>query len=272
MVAKIEWRNQRYGRISGGDLERWLLVFDGVWKEREDFAAIRGDPDAWVYSLEKISVIPNWFALYDLEILQLVSELLARTELTEEFVAAAKSGSEALLTLVESLPDRLTPNVNALPAAMAMLGNLEAIALYSRSINDMVTSAKKGDLSALRQAVSIDSYVLCFPFFLAGLRVDQLSGESWFTEDVMRAIAGPHRRRYDRVRLRWAEYLLRDQGAFEACTRNEIYTLLVEHLQLYDPSGIQQDAKAALFSMFKKWQKQAGIQNPRFGFSVKKKA
>ena len=71
--------------------------------------------------------------------------------------------------------------------------------------------------------------------------------------------------------------LFTEGGMFIPTTRDyqlgeDIYVLLVEHLKLYDPTGTRKDPKAALFAMFKKWQKQAGIQNPRFGFSGKKKA
>lgn len=260
-----------YGRITGNELERLLRVFNEIWKDRGAFAAPRDDLDGWWDSVGNIVDIPNWAPLYELELVRLIAVLVTQSGFSKEFVAAAAGGVGPLIDLSEQLSEGPAPSRDALPAAMAMLGNLEAISVYSRGINDMVKAAKEGDLEALVQAASIDSYVLCFPFFLAGMRVDQLSGQSDFTNVVMRSLAGPHQRRYEYVTLRWAEYLLRDQGAFEACSREEIYVLLVEHLKMYDPSGTKKDPKAALFAMFKKWQKQAGIQNPRFGFSGKVK-
>ena len=270
------WREHQYGRITGGALESWLQLFERMWKEREEFSSIRDDPDQWANSFEKLVGIPNWVVLYEQDLLRLACTLIAHSGLEDGFVQAARAGGDALLQFVETLAEIPPPDektlADTLPAAMAMLGNLEAIAVYSRSVNDMVKAAKAGDYAALGEAVSIDAYVLCFPFFLAGIRIDQLSNQTEFAKDVFRAVCGPHRRRYEYSTLRWAEYLLRDQGAFEACSREELYILLAHHLKLYDAAGTQEDAKSALFAMFRKWQKQAGIQNPRFGFSGKKKA
>lgn len=270
MAVPGDWRQLRYGRITGADLERLIGVFDDLWCDRESFADIKHDPEQWGRSLGKLAALPNWITLYEITLLKLVATLVVQTGAGDQFVAAAKGGVEELMRFVQDLPET-PPSQNALPAALAMIGNLEAIALYSRSINDMFQAAREGDPGALCEALSVDAYVICHPFFLAGMRLDQFMSDSSFTKDVVRALSGPHKRRYDYVRLRWAEYLLRDQGAFEVCSREEIYSLLVEHLKLYDLAGEQRDPKAALFSMFNKWQKQAGIQNPRFGFSGKRK-
>ena len=132
----------------------------------------------------------------------------------------------------------------------------------------MVAQAKEGDVEALFAALSVDSLVSTMPFFQAAMRLGQLSGDPGFAEGVFASVKGPHKKRYEYPELRWAEYLLRDQGAFEGCSREEIYELVVEHLMLYDAAGRKEDAKAGLFKLFRTWQKQAGIQNPRFGFSA----
>lgn len=274
MAGRIidKWRTYKYGRITGADLEQLIGVFEELWSERESYASVKDDPEQWGRSLGQLAALPNWITLYEISLVQLIATLVQQTGVGEQFVAAAQDGVQGLMQFVEQLPEKPPSMETALPAALAMIGNLEAISLYSRTINDMVRAAKDGEIGALIEAVSVDAYVLSFPFFLAGMRLDQFSGDSSFTREIMRAISGPHKRRYAYVKLRWAEYLLRDQGAFEACSREEIYLLLVHHLKLYDAAGEQDDAKSALFAMFKKWQKQAGIQNPRFGFSVKKKA
>ena len=271
-VKEDVWRETSYGRITGSDLERLLAVFEDIWKDRDSFVSLRDDQDSWWDSVNKLAEIPNWAPLYELDLPRLIAVLVAQSGISNEFLAAAKGGVGTLIDFSEQVPKGPPPNREVLPAAMAMLGNLEAISVYSRTINDMVKAAKEGDVEALGQALSVDAYLMCRPFFLAGLRVDQLSGQGDFTSYVMRWVSGPNRRRYEYASLRWAEYLLRDQGAFEACSREDIYVLLVHHLKLYDVAGTQDDAKSALFAMFKKWQKQAGIQNPRFGFSGKKKA
>lgn len=270
-MTPSEWRMHRFGRITGGELERLLAVFEEVWKEREEFSSLRESPGNWAVSFDRLASVPNWVTYYEVSLSQLVGELISRTGVAEQFIAAANGGVDSLLTFVDTLPDLPPPSEESLPVAMAMIGNLEAISLYSRTINDMVAAAKEGDVLALSQAISVDAYVVCFRFFLAGMRLGQFMGDAEFASGVMRAISGPHKRRHEYAKLRWAEYLLRDQGGFEVCSREEIYSLIVEHLRLYDPVGDKKDPKAGLFSLFRKWQKQAGIQNPGFGFSGKKK-
>lgn len=268
----LAWRDRKYGRVSGGDLSRLLAAFDEIWEERESFVSLKDNPEEWGESLGTLVALPNWATFYEIDFLKLVATLMVQTGHAEAFTAAAKDGVEGLLDFVESLPDFPPPSKEVLPACMAMIGNLEAISLYSRSMNDMIKAARGGDIEALGQAISVDAYIISFPIFLAGMRLDQFTGDARFTKEVMRAISGPHKKRYEYIKLRWAEFLLRDQGAFEVCTREDIYSLIVEHLKLYDPIGDKKDPKAGLFALFRKWQKQAGIQKPRFGFSGRKKA
>lgn len=183
----------------------------------------------------------------------------------------ASNPAAFMLDAVDVLPDEAPDHPAALPLAFAMIGNLDAIACYSRSVNDMIEQARNGDAEALFAALSVDSMVLTMPFFQSALRLGQLSGDASFAEQVFAAIKGPHRKRFEYPELRWVEYLLRDQGAFEACSKQEIYELVVEHLKVYDVSGVKEDAKAGLFKLFRTWQKQAGIQKPRFGFSAQGK-
>lgn len=203
----------------------------------------------------------------------LLAKIAVVSGLAPKLSEAVESSSPAsfLFDAVNELPDEAPDHPAALPLAFAMIGNLDAIACYSRSINDMIEKAKEGDVQSLFVAVSVDSLVSTMPFFQAALRLGQLSGDPSAASEIFKAIKGPHRKRLEYLELRWVEYLLRDQGAFEACSKQEIYELVVEHLKVYDVAGDKEDAKAGLFKLFRTWQKQAGIQKPRFGFSVQGK-
>ena len=146
-----------------------------------------------------------------------------------------------------------------------MIGNLDAIARYSRSINDMLRiSRENNDPKPLFQALSVDSYISTIGTVQAAMRLEQLSGSSQIADVVFKSIKGPHKKRLVYPKLRWLEYLLRDQNAFESCTQEEIHVLVVNHLKLYDDDTKKKDSKKSLFMLFRKWQQEAGIQKPVF--------
>lgn len=268
-----EWRTKRYGRIEGGQIEKCLEIFRAVWSEYGAWSQALQNDDEWLGAFEKIAVVPNWVNFYQDSFIQLLAKTAFVAGFSEQLIAAARCENpiSKILDLTDETPESAPEHPASLPMAFAMLGNLTAIARYSRSINDMIVACReKRDIQSLFDALSIDSYIVSMPFFLTNLRIGQLARNKEFAEAVFGAIAGPHAHRLEYAELRWVEYLLRDQGAFEACNREEIYDLCVEHLAVYDPSGEKKDAKAALFSRFRAWQREAGIQNPRFGFSAKR--
>lgn len=266
----MDWRNHKYGRISGADLERCLKMFREVWADRQTWSDVNHDEDKWWEAVQKLIPVANWTPYYQLTLVELLARIAVISGIADTLVAAVNSGAPAtfLLDAFDDIPDIAPDHPEAIPLAFAMIGNLDAIARYSRSINDMMVACKEGEIEALLQALSVDSYVSTMPLFQASMRLGQLSGDSSAAEDVFKAIRGPHKKRADYPDLRWAEYLLRDQGAFASCSKEEIYELIVERLAIYDPKGEKKDAKSALFKLFRTWQLQAGIQKPRFGFSA----
>lgn len=269
--ALMTWRERNYGRITGGEIARCIEIFGDVWSLRADWQSFNGDERKRSEAFEKLISIPNWTLFYQDSLVVLLAKIAVVSGLAPKLSEAVASPSPTsfLLDAVDELPDEPPDHPAALPLAFAMIGNLDAIACYSRSINDMIEQAKNGDIGSLFAAISVDSLVSTMPFFQAALRLGQLSGDSSAANEVFKAIKGPHKKRFEYPELRWVEYLLRDQGAFEACSKQEIYELVVEHLKVYDVAGDREDAKAGLFKLFRTWQKQAGIQKPRFGFSVK---
>lgn len=267
------WHSKRYGRITGAQLEKCLAIFREAFEERGSLGQIAASEDKWLASVQKLSAVPNWTPLYQFSLLELIAKAMTVAGVVDDLVQALKTDdpTSEVLKLVDEISDDAPDDPIAMPIAFAMIGNLDAIARYSRSINDMIVACRGGELQALFDALSVDSLLSTMPFFQSAMRIGQLADDDEAATAVFKAIKGPHKKRLEFPELRWAEYLLRDQGAFQACTREDIYELVVVHLGLYDPTGTKKDPKAGLFTLLRAWQKQAGIQNPRFGFSVKRK-
>ncbi len=268
-----DWKLRKYGRMSGGDVAQCIEMFREIWSDRDSWQSLQSDEQKRAEALAKLIAVPNWTVFYEDTLVLLLAKIFAVSGLAPVLHEAvdAPSPTSVLREAVDAMPDDAPDHPAALPLAFAMIGNLDAIACYSRSINDMIDSAKKGDVGSLFAAVSVDSMISTGAFFQATLRLGQLSGDPTAAEALFRAIKGPHKKRFEYPELRWVEYLLRDQGAFEACSTEEIHELVVEHLKVYDVTGQNEDSKAALFKLFRTWQKQAGIQKPRFGFSARRK-
>jgi hypothetical protein len=209
-------------------------MFRDVWAERLSWAAVNENEEKWLEAIGKLLPVANWTPYYQLTLVELLARIAVLSGMSEKLMAAANSGDPAsfLLDIVDDIPDDAPDHPEALPLAFAMVGNLDAIARYSRSINDMAIACKAGQIDALFQAVSVDSYISTMPFFQSAMRIGQLSGDNSAADAIFKAIKGPHKKRGEYSELRWAEYLLRDQGAFQSCSRQEIYELVVEHLRI----------------------------------------
>lgn len=265
-----DWRNRPYGKITGDQFELVLASFFKCWSERGQYA-LADDPEVTWRRISKLASVPNWVRFYNCRLLELFGKFAAVTGTTEAIQRAAASSDPyaAIAEAIEAIPDDAPDHPAALPLAMACVANLEAVAHYSRTINDMLTAFReRADFDALGQALSIDSVVITLPICQAMLRYGQLSADPSFAKELLGAVAGPHKKRLVYPKLRWAEYLLRDCGAFDACSQDEIYELIVVHLKLYGDDREHKDAKKSLFTLFRKWWKEAGIQNPSFSWSA----
>ncbi len=258
MRNPAKWRQKPYGKITGGQLERILADFSEMWEDRiQHFSR---EPEDLEERLQKLAAIPNWVELYRHPLLEILGMIAVVTNTTAALrqVAVSEDKIEALAKVVEAIPDDIPDHPLAMPLAWVLLANLEAVARYSRTVNEMLTAAAEGDERALFDALSVDSHLVSLPGCLAALRVGQLYHDHSFTDAVFKAIKGPHKRRLVYPKLRWAEYLLRDQGAFEACSEDELFDLIVVRLKLYGSGVEHKDAKKALFALFRKWRKEAG--------------
>ncbi|MFT3806054.1 hypothetical protein [Arenimonas sp.] len=254
------WRLRLYGRISGGQVESYLAMLNEIWSGRSKMFDGLSEQQL-KNGVTKLAEIPNWVGFYQLSLVQLIAYMLVESGFKDELLRAAQSDDpiSVVTSLIESLPEEAPEGSKAIPAAFAMIGNLDSISRYSRSINDLLRDAReKQDVGAIFKALSVDSYISTLPAIQVVMRMGQMAGDGSFAEVVFKAIRGPHKKRQVYETLRWAEYLLRDQGAFLACSQDDIHDLIVNRLHLYDDDTKKKDSKKALFMLFRKWQKEAG--------------
>lgn len=256
-----EWRGRKYGRISGLGLERYVLFIDQVDAIRSEFKA-SDTPESYGRLVKYISSIPNWAHYYRVPMTKLLQLVIGATGIAEVVAAAAKS-EEPQVAFMGAISSSVTPigdpGKDAMAVIFAAMGNAEAISRYSMSIYDMLQlAALRQDPKLIRQAISIDAYVLTMPLVMSQMRIGQLIGDMSGADFLVAGLRGPDKRRSVYSKLRMVEYLLREMGAFESCSEKDIHDLVVLHLGLYDDDTKLDDSKKALFALFRKWQKSVG--------------
>lgn len=254
------WRTKTFGKITGGQLEGILAGFGGYWEQHSTLPPSSTMEEAFK-RIAKLAAVPSWLGFYERPLVELAAYAAAITGTSEAIrvASAAADPYAAVSDVIANIPEEAAEHPLALPLSFALVANLEAIARYSRSINEMIISAReRGDLEALSHALSIDSALLAMPLCQAMLKYGQLTGDDLFAKVVFKAIRGPHKKRLAFPKLRWAEYILRDRNAFRECTEDELFELLVVHLRLYPDDTERKDAKKALFAMFRKWREEPG--------------
>jgi hypothetical protein len=260
-----EWRNRRYGKISGESIEILLGQWREAWALRESLIEhMRSRPLEFLVS--RLDGAPAWWHLYTISfeefgvfqtkvmgIANIVAAAAATDSPTDDFVREMKN-----VKLPDAPPEELKDE--AMAAAFVLQTNLEAIAHYSLSMHELAArfSPDKGGLKAIQRAAGIDVSVLALPKAQSVLRALQLKSpdESKLFSTLMRApVKGPHGNIAHRE-LRWIEYIIRERGAFESCTQEEIHDLLVNRLHLY-PDDETSSSKESLFKLIRNWRRAA---------------
>jgi len=138
----MDWRSQRYGRITGAEIEQWLEILNEVWAERESWKELAEDDEKIGAFVGKLVQVPNWINFYNDTLVELIAKIAIAAGLSDKLIAGATSAEPTveILNLIDELPDEAPEHPAAMPLAFAMIGNLDAIATYSRSI--ALTSAR----------------------------------------------------------------------------------------------------------------------------------
>src|SRR5688572_5334234 len=131
-----DWKSKNYGRISGADVERCLEMFRAVWADRLTWTTVNDDEEKWWETVQELIPVANWTSYYQLSLIELLARIAVVSGVGDTLVAAAsaKDPTSFILDAVESIPDTPPDHPEAIPMAFAMIGNLDAIARYSRSI------------------------------------------------------------------------------------------------------------------------------------------
>lgn len=255
-----------FGGITADELASTLGWFDSIFK---DWKELRGE----VFSAlsagknqESSSSALYWSIFYELPFhvhIGLLFELFGfaewiprpgggerPAEALQRFVSASED--DAFFDHLQGLEDEEASIL--LAVLISATHTLDALSLYSCSLNQLVEKARGGDWEAFKNAIRVDPVSVSAPSMSRLLALGSLEDNAGVKRRLRSALKGPHSGRRPYSRLRLAQLILEEVGAMEE-PRERIFELVVNQLRLYDYQ--KADAMKGLFSRFDAWRKES---------------
>ena len=247
----------------GRDVQAQIIAFREMSAQGKDIKAQIAKNDTPEF-LAELAKAPNWAVYYQESFETVMARFFIMTQSVEMISKLAEQefpSDTAKLEVDEYFKGKETSeHPQFLSLFFAMQGNIEAITRFSCTMNDLLKRFENDQcIESLAKAASIDTAILSLPASQRLMKFLQFSGKTEALLEFFRFVGkGPHKTREPYQDLRWAEYLLREQKAFDVCSQDEIFDLLVNGLKIYGNDGEHKDSKKALFMLFRKWRKESG--------------
>jgi hypothetical protein len=187
-----------------------------------------------------------WWRFYEHPLHVHLGIVMRLTGSEEAYVKAASGGQRAAVEylMCETDSDELGPLQEVNPQHVSLLFNsvialrysIEAACYFKLTIHELLERAKNGDLSALRDAVSIDKGVVATPIGAAVIARAQLSGDVAALTEVLGASTPPQKRRKYKE-LRFMVRVLEEAGALDSGVSKEVIELITKDLRLHTEVG-----------------------------------
>lgn len=202
----------------------------------------------------------SWGRLYEWDQVKLLAAFLVITGSTNDVVAAAQSEDPngELLSKIEDEwePEGLTEHEQALACAvtLAVIGNFNALRIFSLTITEMVSQAADGSDDALFKAVTVDRSVVQAEPIARSICRAQLSGDESFMQKLAKAITRtvPRRPRKKFDDLRYILAVLDETVGLKNLTHAEIAKIVIDDLPLYSDSTDAEDPIAGIRKIVQK--------------------
>lgn len=189
----------------------------------------------------------GWGSYYELPFQSQAAIALRYTGVLETLQEAATSNdpAAALLALgTGDLPEDFELPIGQQELLIKFFGfvvslrnSVRSVGYFGKWLNELLSLARKGDDSALLQAVSVDPCVLGAPFVQRRIALAQFHDERAFVEGLSKALLGPSKKisvQINKVRL--VGKLLVDSGDLPE-SNAELVDLFCNKLKLYPSTG-----------------------------------
>lgn len=197
---------------------------------------------------ESLSKVPPWSHLYELPYRTFLAVCVVVFDLKDAVltIADAPNKTQAFIDYVDNMPDQVDKDEDlsdedkgfGISLFMAVNRQQLSIAIHSQSLSQLVARAREGDDNALFDAVLVDRSIVSAPSIANRIQAAQLNRDESFMVALSKAITKTRPRRpqkkYDD--LRYMIEVINDEIGLENVSKDDIYDILADELELYDGS------------------------------------
>lgn len=194
---------------------------------------------------DTLSTVQPWSHLYELPYRTFLAVCAVAFDLTDAFHSIAnltENKTQAFIDYFDNMPDSIDEDLSIedkgfrISLFMAVSMQLASTAIHSKPLSQLVSEAKEGDDNALFDAVLVDRSVVSAPSIAHRIQAAQLNRDESFMVSLSKAITKTRPRRpqkkYDD--LRYMIEVIEEEIGFKNVSRDKIYDILIDELQLYD--------------------------------------
>lgn len=257
MKAKFS-REKSLGNLSPDQLSRTLEMLEQMDGWGNLYELLHQKP-RFKRLIENRRVQFSWSLAYEFDYVVMVGALIwiVGEQAAFDRILSAEDKHEEVLKMAEEEPEEPITRQKAAKVLwatallMALIKSTECLTLYSVTINELVSRARKGDAEALFKAMRVDPSVLTCPSIGSQLSLAVMRRDRKFIRRIKAALDGPHKGRKPYRKLRFTGLILEESGALALGNRDHIYDVVANQLRLYEQQ--RGDPFKGLFTQFKRW-------------------
>lgn len=250
------------GSLTPEQLAQLLVFLDQTDLNSKDFSElVRSKRLSGLLARE--STFFQWGWAYELTFLEMMALSFTSIDESNAILEAAKSEDPQahLLEFARTYdPDfsngkpRASKLLFCLSLMMATHNSVRALKLYAKSLNQLIQRGKNGDDESFIVSVRVDPSCFDSPSLAKRMAIAQMQGDRRFLKRIYKAAAdGPHSSLRVHEKLRFTAVVLEESGALKTASRDHLYSVLVEELNLYESK--KGDPKKSLFRNIDLWRR-----------------
>ena len=261
-VASSGSAQRSLGALSAFQLGQLLAVYDDIDRVADEFPSIiKSKRVGRLLSSQNVAF--QWGWAYERSLPEMMAMAFSGIDEANAVLEAARSG-DPLQNLMDFAkvyePDFSTGRPKAskllwnLAVMMAIHHSMRSLKLYARSLNRLIVRGQQGDDESFILAVRVDPSCFDAPSLSKRMAIAQMEKDRRFIKRIYKAAAdGPNASLRVHEKLRFTTVVLDQSGSFEAASKDHLYTVLVEELNLYESR--KGDPKKGLFRNLDLWRK-----------------
>ena len=232
--------------LSSSNARNLLISLEKLKLEHEELInLVESNPEKLS---SQLAPIPAWFSYFDHPLISFLYVFLQTLDIIETFEKLAGSEDpntmiiQSMLAGIESPLDPNTLSLEKKSKILSMLSalesNIDSYMQYGLSLNALLEKSSEDD-AHLFKAIRIDRTVISCTSIAVRITEAEMRGDSEFFKKLSKALTQtkPQRSSEELDFLRFFLAAFEESGTFASMSHEDLYSLLVEDLQLYPDTG-----------------------------------